>query len=161
MIIIAVVNDATERARLTPPAVRGFTRLAAYWALTMCEQVDLLGGSVSRSTLRRWATGARPRRLDADQLTRVSCLLAIHEGVERIWRAAPTEPGAWIRRHRPESPFHGLSPLERMRRGGIPAMLAVRAWVDHATGGPPGRGRRRLPIASSLDRSPGDARVTA
>jgi hypothetical protein len=70
---------------------------------------------------------------------RVSYLLAIYEGLQRIWRRAPELGDQWPRRRRYEPPFGGHTPVEALRRGGIPAFAAVRAYVDEMTGGPPSR----------------------
>src|ERR1041385_548714 len=136
---IAAVNDVDLRRRLSPTAVKGFLHLAKTWGLTRDEQVDLLGGSVTRQTLGNWAGSWPGGALDADQLMRISFLLAIYEGLERIWRNAPHVADAWIRRARPEVPFRGQSPIAYMRAGGIPALALTRAYIDNATGGPPSR----------------------
>ena len=136
---VAAVNDAQTRARLSGPAIRGFLELAEVWKLKTEEEIDLLGGSVSRSTLYNWAQTERSTVLNADQLMRVSFLLAIYEGLQRIWRSAPVEADAWIRRPRPEAPFRGLPPLQFLREGGMLGFAATRAYVDGITGGPPSR----------------------
>lgn len=141
---VAVINDPATRDKLSGPAVRGFLRLAETWKLRAEEQIDLLGASVSRGTLHNWARG-KASVLSADQLMRVSYLLAIYEGLQRLWRAAPAEADAWIRRSRPEVPFQGLSPLEFMREHGIMALAATRAYVDGMTGGPPSRAEYPAP----------------
>ena len=135
---IAVINDPATRDRLSGPAIRGFLRLAEVWKLRVEEQIDLLGASVSRGTLHNWARG-KGSVLSADQLMRVSYLLAIYEGLERIWRLAPAEADAWIRRPRNDEPFDGLPPLAFMREHGILGLAAARAYVDGMTGGPPSR----------------------
>ncbi|MBI2797486.1 MAG: DUF2384 domain-containing protein [Gemmatimonadetes bacterium] len=133
-----IVNDAATRERLTPAAVRAFLSLAGTWQLSVPEQVNLLGASVGRSTLQNWARG-RHAVLSADQLLRISYLLGIHEGLQRIWRLHPHEAVAWIRRPNLESPFDGMSPIDFALSGGILALSAMRAWIDGATGGPPSR----------------------
>jgi len=141
---IAAVNDTATRRRLTPSAVKAFLRLAKVWQLTQKEQVDLLGASVTRQTLGNWEDG-NPLPLSADQLMRISFLLGIFEGLERIWRQAPAEADKWIRRPRHEPPFYGESPLDFMCKGGIPALRETRVFVEGATGGPPSREEYRKP----------------
>ncbi len=136
---VAAVNDATARARLSGPAVRAYLKLASLWALDTEEQIDLLGASVSRGTLRNWALGKTEAMLSADQLMRISFLLGIYEGLQRIWRRAPAEADLWLRRSRSEGPFRGLAPIAYMRQGGIPALSATRSYVDGMTAGPPSR----------------------
>jgi hypothetical protein len=135
----AAVNDAETRNRLSGPAFRGYISLADRWALSTDERIDLLGASVSRNTLANWAEGNTRILLSGDQLMRISLLLGIFEGLERIWRRAPVEADAWVRRPRVENPFRGTAPLQFMRDGGIPALVSTRAYVDGMTGGPPSR----------------------
>lgn len=141
---ISALNDVETRERLSPAAIRGFLKLAEAWSLSDKEQTDLLAASVSRGTLHNWGTG-RLSVLNADQLMRVSFLLAIFEGLQRIWRRAPVEADAWIRRSRTHPPFNGMSPLQFMRDRGIPGLAEARAYVDGTTGGPPSRADYRPP----------------
>jgi hypothetical protein len=134
---IAAINDAETRARYAGPAVRAFLNLAKAWKLSQSDQIDLLGASVTRQTLGNWAVRP-PATLSADELMRISYLLGVFEGIQRIWRHAPDEADQWIHRSRREPPFYGVSPLEFMRRG-IPALEKTRAYVDGVTGGPPSR----------------------
>ena len=134
-----VVNDTSTRERLSKRAIQGYFRIAELWGLKVDEQIDLLGASLTRNTLGNWATGATKAVLSADQLMRVSLLLGIYEGLQRIWRQAPREADAWLRRPRSDGPFRGTSPVEFMRQGGIPAMVDTRGYIDGITGGPPSR----------------------
>ncbi len=151
---VAAVNDAPTRARLSGPAIRGFLALAEVWKLKTDEEIDLLGGSVSRSTLYNWAQSGQSTVLNADQLMRVSFLLAIYEGLQRIWRNAPVEADAWIRRPRPEAPFRGLPPLQFLREGGVLGFAATRAYVDGITGGPPSRTDHASPLNRAVPPRP-------
>lgn len=141
----ATVNDPATRERLSGPAIRGFLTLAEVWGLKTEEEVDLLGASVSRSTLHNWAREGYSPTLNADQLMRISFLMGIYEGLQRIWRRAPAEADAWLRRSRSEAPFRGLAPLEFMRTGGMMGLAATRGYVDGITGGPPSREDYRSP----------------
>jgi hypothetical protein len=147
---VAAVNDAETRERLSGPAIRGFVKLAEVWKLKTEEEIDLLGASVSRSTLHNWVRGSHATTLNADQLMRISFLIAIYEGLQRIWRRAPVEADAWLRRQRPEAPFRGLMPLQFMREGGVMGLAATRAYVDGITGGPPSRADYPAPPREGL-----------
>ena len=133
------VTDLDFRERISAKAFRGFVKLAELWRLPTDEQIDLLGASLSQGTLTDWVSGATRFVLTEDQLMRVSLLLGIYEGLERIWRHASAEADAWIRRPRGDGPFGGTTPLDFMRMGGIPAFVATRAYVDGISGGPPSR----------------------
>lgn len=147
---VAAVNDAETRERLSPAAIKAFVNLADVWKLRTEDEIDLLGASVSRSTLHNWAGEKYATTLNADQLMRISFLLGIYEGLQRIWRRAPVEADRWLRRPRPEAPFHGLSPLQFMREGGIMGLAATRAYVDGITGGPPSRADYPAPPREGL-----------
>jgi hypothetical protein len=136
---MTVVNDLDTRERLSGKAFRGYVKLAELWRLQTDEQIDLLGASLSRGTLTNWATGTTRFVMSGDQLMRVSLLLGIYEGLQRIWRHASAEADAWIRRPRGDGPFGGTTPLDFMRTGGIPALVATRAYIDGISGGPPSR----------------------
>lgn len=150
MATYAVVNDSETRNRLSGSAFRGFTGLADRWGLTTEERIDLLGASVSRNTLANWAEGETRFVLSGDQLMRVSLLLGIYEGLERIWRHAKAQADAWVRRPRTDGPFQGATPLQFMRNGGIPALVVARAYVDGITGGSPSRADYAQPPREGL-----------
>lgn len=134
---LTAVNDPTTRKRYSRPAVRAFLGLARVWKLSVAEQLELLGSGLTRQTLSNWA-GREKASLSADELMRISFLLAIYEGLQRIWRNAPAEADKWIRRPRKEAPFEGATPLDYMRRG-IPALERTRVYLDSVAGGPPSR----------------------
>lgn len=126
------------RHRLAAPALRAFFALAERWELSTEEQLALLG-SPGRTTLFAWRRAA-PRSLAPDALARVSYLLASYEALERLFRRAPGEADGWMRRPNSGHPFHGVTPLAFAVEGGIPALMQLRAYLDHAAGGPPSRG---------------------
>jgi len=136
--LTATANDAETRSKLSRPAIRAFFRLADEWQMSVEEQLELLGASIGRSTLFDWKKGSHGV-LNTDQITRVSYLLGCYEALQRIWRRAPDEATAWMRRENAGHPFLGEAPLAYMRKGGIPAMASTRALLDTETGGPPSR----------------------
>ena len=134
---VAAINDPDTRRRLTPHAIAGFLGVAERWSLTVEDQQALLGG-LGRRTVIGWEKqqGAAASPLSIDLMTRVSLLLGVYEGLERIFRRASTVADAWISRAKVDVPFNGRTPLEYMREGGLPAIATVRAYVDAWTGGP-------------------------
>ena len=134
------LNDPDTRERYTNAAVKAIVRIARQWGLTEAQQLALLGESISRPKLSEWKREERSKRpLSRDQMERVSYLLGIYEGLERVFRNAPHEVERWMRRPRQEPPFDGVSPLDVMLARGIEGLAAVRRYVDGATGGPPSR----------------------
>jgi hypothetical protein len=134
---LTAINDPLTRRRYAGAAAKAFLNLARVWKLTVAEQLELLGSSMTRQTLAKWSADAKIS-LSADELMRISFLLGIYEGLQRIWRKAPIEADKWIRRPRPDAPFEGQSPLDYMRRG-IPALERTRTYIDTVAGGPPSR----------------------
>lgn len=136
---IATASDAETRERYTAPAVRGFLGVVGDWSLSEAQQLVLLGASISRPTLQVWKSEGPKTTLNIDQMTRISLLLGIYEGLQRFFRRAPQEAHRWLRRPRVERPFDGRAPLDLMLERGIRGLEDVRQYLDSAAGGPPGR----------------------
>ena len=136
---MVTISDPGTRERLTGAAVRGFLGIAEDWALSEAQQLTLLGASISRPTLQVWKAKGAKTPLNIDQLTRISLLLGIYEGLQRVFRQAPAENARWLRGPRLEAPFDGSAPLDMMLQRGISGIEATRRHVDSAVGGPPSR----------------------
>jgi len=131
-------QDAETRERLAGPAVRAFFRITGSWGLTDQHRLTLLGESVVRSTLQTWKVDA-PRTLNVDQIERCSYIVAIYEGLMRVFRRNPELVLPWLQLSRTEHPFYGKSALAYMLEGRLGNLAEVRAYVDHVNGGPPSR----------------------
>ena len=136
---VAAINDPDTRRRLTPHAIAGFLGVAERWRLTVKDQQALLGG-LGRARLIGWRkhqrTAAVLPPLSVDVMMRISFLLGMCEGLERLFRRTPAVADSWVTRANTDAPFHGRTPLVFMQAGGLPAMAAVRAYVDAWTSGP-------------------------
>lgn len=126
------LSSERTRAELTGAAVEGFVRLTAIWRLTSSQAAFLLGEGSDRTWF-RMKSGKWNGVLSQDALTRISALVGMYKGLHLLF----SDPFAdeWVRRPNTETPFHGLSPLEHMIRGGIPAMLETRGYIDALRGG--------------------------
>jgi hypothetical protein len=124
--------DGAARARLTPAAVAGITRLAEIWHLTGAEICALLG-DVSERTWFRMKKGAWSGTLSQDALTRISALVGIFKGLRLLF----SEPlcDEWVRLPNKGPLYGGRRPLDTMIEGGIPKMLEVRRHIDALRGG--------------------------
>jgi hypothetical protein len=125
------LRDAGTRERLTASAVPGFVRLARAWGLSVDQTCALLG-DVPASTWHAWKATA-PADLGVDRLTRVSYLLGIYSALHVIYTGPLAD--AWLTRPNTNALFGGATPLEVLMRGGIPAMAAVRQYLDSQRGG--------------------------
>jgi hypothetical protein len=126
-----VFSEASERTRLSSTATKAFIRLALQWKLTNSQAATLFG--VSQSTWERIKRGRHYEVLSQDQLTRVSALLGIFEGLYSLF--TDETANLWLQSDNSGPIFAGKTPLEVMIEGGIPAMLEVRRYIDAVRGG--------------------------
>lgn len=120
-----------NRTRLSPAAVQGLLRIAARWSLRDVDTRALLGGISSGSfySLKSRAT----KTLDEDQLTRISLLIGIYKALNILYSQKLAD--AWIALPNTNPMFGGDSPLNYLKKGGIPAFLRVRQLLDARRGG--------------------------
>jgi Protein of unknown function (DUF2384) len=120
-----------NRSRLSPAAVKGLLRIAAHWKLKDDETRVLLGGISSGSFYALKNRAAKT--LDQDQLTRISLLIGIYKALNILFGKELAD--AWISLPNANAMFGGESPLEYMKKGGIPAFVRVRQLLDARRGG--------------------------
>jgi Protein of unknown function (DUF2384) len=120
-----------NRTRLSPAAIKGLLRIATRWTLRDEDTRALLGGISSGSfyALKNRAT----KTLDEDQLTRVSLLVGIYKALNILYSQKLAD--AWIMLPNTNPMFGGDSPLNYMKKAGIPAFLRVRQLLDARRGG--------------------------
>jgi hypothetical protein len=121
------IGSKAERERLSSPALKSFFKLMRRWQVRDEDARRLLGG-VSNGPYYQMKKNPVGRILDADDLLRVSYLLG-------IFKALNTLHGARLADQWPNLPnsnriFHGLSPLDYMKKGGVPAMQNVGRLLD-------------------------------
>jgi len=119
------------QARLSPSAIRGFFRLAHSWKLRDEDARQLLGG-ISNGAFYH-LKGGKTKRLDQDQLTRVSLILGIFKALNILYSERLAD--AWASLPNTNPIFGGDTPLVYMNKGGVPAMLRVRQLLDARRGG--------------------------
>lgn len=127
----ADLSNKENRTRLSPAAIKGLLRIAAHWKLRDEDTRDLLGGISSGSfyTLKSRAA----KTLDTDQLTRISLLIGIYKALNILYSAKLAD--AWITLPNTNPMFGGDSPLNYLKKGGIPAFMRVRQLLDARRGG--------------------------
>ena len=123
--------DEGDRVRLTPAAVEAIRNLANAWSATGDEMASLLG--VSPSTWDRIKGRTWSQALSQDQLTRTSAMIGVFRGLHLLF--ADTLADRWIRLPNSGPLFGNRTPIETMIKGGIPAMIEVRRYVDALRGG--------------------------
>lgn len=125
------LSKKENRTRLSPAAIKGLLRIAAHWKLRDEDTRDLLGGISSGSFYSLKNRSAKI--LDTDQLTRISLLLGIYKALNILYSAKLAN--AWITLPNTFSMFGGDSPLNYLKKGGIPAFIRVRQLLDARRGG--------------------------
>jgi|SRR5215472_7112480 len=117
--------------RLSPSAIKGFFRLTNTWNLRDEDARQLLGGMSNGAFYH--LKGGKTKKLDQDQLTRVSLALGIFKALNILYseRLADT----WVSLPNTNPIFGGETPLAYMTKGGVPAMLRVRQLLDARRGG--------------------------
>lgn len=123
----ASLDNEADRERLSGPGLRTFFRIADAWDLAAVEQCKLLGG-IARSTLNNWKGGA-VGTLSRDQLERVSLILGVYKA-SRLLFADGDGAKRWFKSGNNDYAFGGMSPIQRMLRGGIADLYAVRRYLD-------------------------------
>jgi hypothetical protein len=128
----AVDLSAKEnQARLSPAAIKGLIGVASHWKLRDEDTRELLGGMSSGSFYD--LKNGSPKILNADQLTRISLLIGIYKALNILY--SPKLADAWIALPNTNPMFAGDTPLNYVKRDGIPAFLRVRQLLDARRGG--------------------------
>lgn len=107
-------------------------RLFEHWGLSPDQQLALLGYQPgSRATLKRLRDGgALPASRDV--LDRAGHLLGIHKSLRLIYPRNPEARHGWITSRNRD--FDDRSPLEVADEYGLPGLLMIRTYLDHARG---------------------------
>lgn len=120
-----------ERERLSPSAIKAFLNIMAVWKVRDEDARALLGG-ISNGPF--YEMKKKPERtLDADALTRASYLVGIFKALNILYSEKLAD--AWVQRRNSNRIFGGLTPLDFMIKGGLPAMQTVRRLLDARRGG--------------------------
>lgn len=108
-----------------------FRRLVGLWRLSNDEAAALID-----VTPRTWARMKKPDwsgRLSHDQILRLSALIGLYKGLHLYF--AERLANAWASRPSQGPLFRGERPIDWMIAGGLPAIMAVRDYVDALRGG--------------------------
>ena len=125
------LSSKENRSRVSPAALKGLLRMAKQWKLRDEDTRDLLGG-ISSGGLYAMKNRAA-KMLDTDQLTRIPLLLGIFKALNILY--SPKLADAWMTLPNTNPMFAGDTPLNYLKKGGIPAFLRVRQLLDARRGG--------------------------
>jgi hypothetical protein len=125
------LSQRESRTRLSPAAIKGIIRIAGRWKLRDEDTRALLGGMSSGSF---YGLKGRPNKaLDEDQLTRISLLIGVFKALNILYSQKLAD--SWISLPNTNPMFGGDSPLNYMKKGGIPAIIRIRQLLDARRGG--------------------------
>lgn len=124
------LSDREERGRLSPGAVRAFFNIMERWGVRDVQARQLLGG-VSNGTY--YAMKRAPDRvLDEDRLRRISYLVGIFKALNILY--GETLADRWMTLPNTNRIFAGMTPLDYLIRGGLPAFQTLRRLLDARRG---------------------------
>ncbi|HXW75898.1 MAG TPA: antitoxin Xre/MbcA/ParS toxin-binding domain-containing protein [Candidatus Eremiobacteraceae bacterium] len=128
----ANLASRADRKRLSGPGLKAFFNLIDRTHIRDADARELLGG-VSNGPYYAMKKNAHGRVLDVDTLQRISFLIGIYKALHILH----SEPLAdeWIKLPNDNPIFSGITPLDYMKRGGLPAMQIVRRLLDARRGG--------------------------
>lgn len=125
------ITSREECVRLGPSALKAFFNIVKLWHVRDEDAMRLLGG-VASSTY--YAMKKSPRRaIDPDTMLRISYLVGIFKALNILHNKALAD--RWVTLLNANPIFRGITPLEYMIRGGIPAIQVVRRLLDARRGG--------------------------
>lgn len=124
------LTEKAERERLSAGALRAFFNIMEQWKVRDEDARVLLGGITNGPF---YQLKKKPERvLDADRLQRISYVVGIFKALNILYSEALAD--AWVTRKNRHRIFAGLTPLEFMMRGGLPALQIVRRLLDARRG---------------------------
>lgn len=126
------LSSEKVREDYTQAACEAYLRLADAWRLSSKQACALIGEGSERTWFRIKANDWGGI-LSQDALTRVSGMIGIYKGLHLLF----SDPLAdeWVKRPNSDALFGGDAPADFMIKGGIPAILETRAYVDALRGG--------------------------
>ncbi|MCR8724601.1 MbcA/ParS/Xre antitoxin family protein [Frigidibacter sp. ROC022] len=123
--------ETRDPARTAAVALKAYARVAAAWSLSQKEAAAL--ADMSESTWKRARKPGFTGELTKDQLLRLSAVIGIYKSLELYF----SEPLArvWMTRPNGGPLFGGARPVDAAIDGGLPQILATRAYLDALRGG--------------------------
>jgi uncharacterized protein (DUF2384 family) len=112
-------------------AMKAITRVLKAWHASAPEAAKLAG--VSERTWTRIRGTEWRGDLNMDQLHRASAIIGIYKGLHLYFSDDLADKWPKMRNKGPL--FQGDAPIDYMIKGGLPAMCAVRDYVDAVRGG--------------------------
>ena len=113
-------------------AIKATARLLDAWGIEV-DPAGRLAGARSTRTWQRMKGENWPGELSQDQLTRMSALIGLYQGLHVYFGIELADD--WVKLKNDGPLFGGTTPLDFMLEGGIPAIIRVRDYIDALRGG--------------------------
>lgn len=127
-LLAPAVPNRDERVVLA----RAVVRLFDLWELSAADRLSLLGLSAeNRSALTRYVQG-EPLAANRDLMDRVGHLLGIHKSLKLLYPRNDEIVRGWMAARNEK--FGGHTPVEVVRRYGVPGLAIVRGTLDAMRG---------------------------
>jgi hypothetical protein len=125
-------SDKKVREEYTPAGARAFFNIMDEWKVKDTDARELLRG-LANNTFYEMKRDSEGKVLDAERLQRISYLIGIYKALRILYSMDLANRFV----HLPNSNrlFHGSTPLEYMKKGGLLAMQNVRRLLDARRGG--------------------------
>lgn len=128
---LADLTDEREQERLSPSALDAFFNIMECWKVTDEDARFLLGG-ISNGTLYNYKKLPK-KKLNQDTLMRISLLIGIFKALNILHSQDLADK--WMQLPNKNPILTGKTPLEYLKKGGIPAMEILRKLLDARRGG--------------------------
>ena len=119
--------EAHNSAEKSAAVMRTFPNIAHEWGLQDTDMAALLG--INADTYREWEATPSQAELSVEQLERASNMLGIYRSLTLLLPQVEHQQ-RWLHHLIDNAHFNGLSPMELMHRGGLPALRSLRDYLD-------------------------------
>lgn len=120
-----------DQAEMLDAGIKAYGRICDFWKLKNTEAAALL--DVELRTWNRIKAGTWSGKLTQDQVLRLSAFVGLYKGLHLYFGDELADRWPTLANSGP--PFTGLTPIDYIARGGLPALLATRNYVDAIRGG--------------------------
>ncbi len=111
--------------------IKAYTRICERWKLKSATAASLI--DVETRTWNRMKAGTWAGKLTQDQVLRLSAFVGLYKGLHLYFSDELAD--RWPTLENSGPPFTGLTPVDYIAKGGLPALLATRNYVDAIRGG--------------------------
>ena len=120
-----------DQAEMIHAGIKAYTRICDFWNIKSATAASLL--DVEPRTWNRMKAGTWAGKLTQDQVLRLSAFVGLYKGLHLYFSDELAD--RWPTLENSGPPFTGQSPVDYISRGGLPALLATRNYVDAIRGG--------------------------